>query len=329
MLIEQPLKGGIIGCGFFAQFHIDAWRRMPGVEIVAAADPDLARARNFAEKIYATAEEMLDAERLDFVDIATRPELHLPLVRLAAERRVPAICQKPMAPDWQQAVQMVDAVEGAGVPFMIHENWRWQPWYRFVHRQIQGGAIGKPISYYFRTRKKDGLGPEPYTAQPYFRIMPRLLIYETLVHHIDTARFLFGDIAEIFARIRRANPLIKGEDTVHLITAHQSALTGIIDGNRFCEPVPTGPVLGEATFEGEDAVLYVMGNGDVYREDDRIYTARDSGYRGDSVLATQQHFIDGLRTGAPFESSAREYLKTVRVVEAAYQSAAEGRTIAV
>jgi len=327
MPTQEPLRGGLIGCGFFAQFHIDAWRRMSGVEIVAAADPDLNRAAAFAPKTYSSAEEMLDSEHLDFVDIATRPELHVPLVRLAAERRIAAICQKPIAPTWEQAVHLVEAAERAPIPLMIHENWRWQPWYRFVRSQIDSGFIGRPVTYSFRARKKDGLGSEPYTAQPYFRIMPRLLIYETLVHHIDTARFLFGDVTDVFARTRRANPLIQGEDVAHLVLTHNNGLTGVIDGNRFCEPVPTGPVLGEATFEGEEAVLYVMGNGDVYREDQRVYEAHDSGYRGDSVRATQQHFIDCLRSGTPFESSGREYLKTFRAVEAAYQSAASRQVV--
>src|SRR6266480_3566852 len=130
MNLIATLRGGIVGCGFFAQFHIDAWRRMPGVELAAAADPDLARARQAAPRAYSTAEEMFESERLDFVDIATRPDSHLPLVRLAASRKIPAICQKPMAPTWADALAMVDAADSAGIPLMIHENWRWQPWYR-------------------------------------------------------------------------------------------------------------------------------------------------------------------------------------------------------
>src|SRR5260370_14522176 len=72
------LKGGIIGCGFFAERHIEAWRRIRDVEIVAAADPRLDRAGRFADRVYSTAEELLDRERLDFVDIVTRAETHLP-----------------------------------------------------------------------------------------------------------------------------------------------------------------------------------------------------------------------------------------------------------
>src|SRR5260370_3425149 len=136
------LRGGIIGCGFFAQFHIEAWRRMRGVELAAAADPDLARARQAASRAYATAAEMLDAERLDFVDIATRPDSHLQLVRLAAGRKIPAICQKPMAPTWADAVAMVDAAQSAGIPLMIHENWPWPPWDRAANGMLDRAEIG-------------------------------------------------------------------------------------------------------------------------------------------------------------------------------------------
>jgi predicted dehydrogenase len=328
MTSSSPLRGAIIGCGFFAQFHIDAWRRMPDVELAAAVDPDLDRARKAAARAYSTAEEMFDAERLDFVDIATRPDTHAALVRLAASRKVPVICQKPMAPSWADATGMVEAAEAAGIPFMIHENWRWQPWYRAAKSFIERGAIRRPINYWFRTRRNDGGGPAPYSHQPYFAQMPRLLIYETLVHHIDTARFLFGDLISIYAQARRRNPLIAGEDQA-LLTLTHADISGIIDGHRFLDPDPDGPAMGEACVEGESGVLRILATGDVFRGSEKVWTNDvQTGYRGDSVRATQRHFIDGLRFGAPFESGGREYLKTFRAVEAAYESVTERRAIA-
>ncbi len=206
------LRGVIAGCGFFGQFHIEGWRRIPEASLVAACDPDLARAQAAAPAAYADFEQMLDEVKPDFVDIATRPELHLPMVRAAAERKIAIVCQKPMAPSWADCVEMVRCVEAAGVPFMIHENWRWQAWYRIIGEQVRSGSMGAPVTYTFRTRKRDGVGPEPYVLQPYFRVMPRLLLFETLVHHIDTARFLFGDLRTIYAQLRRVNPVIQGED---------------------------------------------------------------------------------------------------------------------
>jgi predicted dehydrogenase len=304
---------------------------MPGVQIVAAADPDLDRARKTAARAYPSVDEMLEREQLDFLDIATRPECHLPLVRLAAARKLPAICQKPMAPTWSDAIAMVEAAEGAGIPLMIHENWRWQPWYRQAGRLIAAGAIGRPVSYTFRTRQRDGLGELPYPNQPYFRQMPKLLIHETLVHHIDTARFLFGEIRAVTAHARRVNPIIQGEDQALMLLTHENALEGIIDGHRFSTPEPAGPAMGEAWFEGDEAVLHVLSTGDLYLGAEKVWRNEvTAGYKGDSVRATQQHFLDCLAGNAPFESGGREYLeKTFAVVEAAYRSIAHQRSVAI
>jgi predicted dehydrogenase len=325
---SKPLRGGLIGCGFFSQFHLEAWRRMPEVELVAASDLDLDRARAAAPHAYASPEEMLDREELDFVDIVTRPESHLSLVRLAVRHRVAAICQKPMAPNWEECVAIADEADHSGVRVMMHENWRWQRWYREAQRLIAAGAIGRPYAYRFRTCKRDGLGPEPYPDQPYFRNYSRLLIYETLVHHLDTARFLFGDVTSVYATMRRNNPVIAGEDQVHIILRHNSGLLGNIDGNRIHDTDPPGPVLGETWFEGEDAILHVHPTGNLFLGGRRVWqNTTTQGYRGESILDTQRHFIDCLCSGEPFETGARDYLNTVALVEAAYLSAQSNRAV--
>ena len=318
----------MVGCGYFGQIQLEAWRRMPEVEMVAACDLNVERARSAAPHAYARAEEMLERERLDFVDIATRVEAHPELLRLATARKLPVICQKPLAPNWDEAVAMVHEAEAAGIPFMVHENWRWQPWYRAAKESIERGDIGQPLGYWFRTRHRDGLGPAPYPKQSYFRQLSRFLIDEALVHHMDTARFLFGDVAAICAQTRRVNPAIRAEDQAILILRHDDGLLGSIDGHRFLNPEPDGPALGEAAFEGDRGVIYVSATGDVYQGTRKIWANEvQEGYRGDSVRATQQHFIRCLQTGEPFESGGREYLKTVAAVEAAYRSVAEQRTV--
>jgi len=78
---------------------------------------------------------MFRNEKLDFVDIITHPATHAQFVYLAAKYKVPVICQKPMAPDYETCKAMVSVCRDGGVPFMIHENFRWQPANRGV-RQI-------------------------------------------------------------------------------------------------------------------------------------------------------------------------------------------------
>ena len=325
----MSLKGGLIGCGFFGAIQREAWGRMAGVEIVAACDLNRKLAAQMALDAYVSAEEMLGRERLDFVDIATRPDSHLALVRLAVEHQVPVICQKPMAASWPEALEMVRVAESAGVPLMIHENWRWQPWYRAAKKMIERGDIGSPLAYWFRIRKRDGQGPAPYAHQPYFREMPRLLIYETLVHQVDTARFLVGEIASVCAQARRVNPVIQGEDLACLLLAHENQAQGVIDGHRFLDPDPDGPAMGEAVFEGERGRLRILATGDIFLGAEPVWTNQvGEGYRGDSVRATQEHFIECLAVDRPFESGGREYLGTFGAVEAAYRSIAEGRRVA-
>lgn len=328
--MPDQLRGAVIGCGFFSQFHIDAWRRMEDVQIVAAVDPDLSRARAVAPRAYPDAESLLAREELDFVDVVTRPATHLPYIRLFTARGIPLICQKPMAMDMGEAREIVEIAERTRVPLMFHENWRWQPWYRETRRLLGEGAVGQVLAYSFRFRRGDGLGPAPFPAQPYFKEMPRLLIYEAVVHPIDTSRFLFGEIREITARIHRANPVIAGEDRCVLIQGHDRGMLGVIDGHRYRDAIPDGPAMGDVWIEGDAAALWVGANGEIRLDGRPIWAPGNlPGYKGDSVLATQRHFVDCLRAGAPFESSATDYIRTFTAVDAAYESAAQGRTITI
>jgi D-apiose dehydrogenase len=326
--MSVKLKGAMIGCGWFAENHRQAWLRIPEVEIVAAADLRLDRAQRFATRAYTSAEQMLDCEQLDFVDIATHAASHLHMVSLACQKGIPVICQKPIAPDWAAAIEIVNAADAAGVRLMIHENWRWQPWYRVAHDMIARGDIGAPIGYGFRFRRRDGLGEEPYTEQAYFRQEPRLIIQVTLVHHIDTARFLFGEIDSVYAQASRRNPRIAAEDQAILTLTHKSGTHGWIDGHRFLDPNPDGPAMGDAFFEGELGTLLIRATGDLYRENVLVWKNEvTAGRLGDSVRATLAHFISCLKDGTPFESEGRSYLRTFAAVEAAYRSLSERRCV--
>jgi predicted dehydrogenase len=102
----------MIGAGYFAQLHAEAWSRIPGTKIVAVADLAPDKAQQFAARwqivrAYAVVEETLEKEKPDFVDIVTRPESYLALVKFAAERGLQITCQKPMATTWEECLGMV------------------------------------------------------------------------------------------------------------------------------------------------------------------------------------------------------------------------------
>jgi predicted dehydrogenase len=104
------LRAGLIGCGFYASNHLNAWRELKEeVELAAVCDlePEKSRAAAAAFGVpswYTDAAVMMEEERLDFVDIVTTMPAHNPLVLLAARHRLPAIVQKPFAlPWWRRA----------------------------------------------------------------------------------------------------------------------------------------------------------------------------------------------------------------------------------
>jgi predicted dehydrogenase len=86
--------------------------------------------------------------------------------------------------------------------------------------------------------------------------------------------------------------------------------------------------MGDAFFEGELGVISILATGDVYRNNVLVWKNDVTvGRLGDSVRATQAHFISCLKDGSPFESAGRSYLRTFAAVQAAYRSAAEGRRV--
>jgi len=329
----------LIGCGYFAQFHREAWARLP-VEVVALCDADGAKAeaasREFAAaRAFTEAEAMLDAARPEIVDIVTPPGTHRDLVALCAARGIPAICQKPLAPDWETALAIVEGSEAAGHTLIVHENFRFMPWFM----EAAHGAIGEPLDISFRLRSGDGQGPDAYLSrQPYFRSMPRFLVHETIIHLIDVFRMLFGEVAGVFARLRRLNPAIVGEDAATVLFAFADPRRqGIVDGNRLVDHPSDDPRMtnGVLLVEGTGGQLRLDGHGRLFlrphrgEEREHAYPWDRRGYGGDCVLRQCAAALAHLRDGAPVPNLARAWLRNMEIEEAIYRSAAEGRFVTV
>ena len=87
-------------------------------------------------------ERLLREVRPDFIDVITHPDTHAHFVETAAAHGIPVVCQKPMAPSLAEAEQMVRDCREAGVPFIVHENMRWQAPIRQVKRLLETDAEG-------------------------------------------------------------------------------------------------------------------------------------------------------------------------------------------
>jgi len=119
----------LVGAGFWERYQLAAWREAGGVECVGIYNRTLSKAQALANEFGVNTtsdnvEELMDNLQPDFVDTVTDVPTHPTYVSLAAERRIAAICQKPMAPTLAAAEEMVGECRRAGVPLLVHENWR-------------------------------------------------------------------------------------------------------------------------------------------------------------------------------------------------------------
>ena len=332
----------IVGCGYFAQFHHDAWSRMPGARVVGVCDRDLAKARTAVAAHHPDAEVFDDPRRMlaelspDLVDIVTPPATHADLVAACAAAGADVICQKPMAPTTAEAEAFVRAAEDAGIRFAVHEIFRFQPWHLEARRLTEGAAPGALHSVAFRLRPGDGQGPDAYLSrQPYFQTMPRFLVFETGVHFIDTFRMLMGEPVSVYARLRRLNPALSGEDAGYILLDFESGATGMLDGNRLNDHVAdnTRLTMGEMWLEGDRGVLRLDGFGRLFlkphggAEAEHGYAWEPRGFAGDCVLATNRHIVEAWRDGRAAVNEGRDYLRNVGLVEAVYRSHETGRRL--
>jgi D-apiose dehydrogenase len=331
----KRLRVAGVGAGYFSQFHLQGWRGIADAELVGWADRDVSRVKGVAA--YPSLEALLEKTKPDVVDIVTPPQTHLELVRVAAARGLPVICQKPLAPTYEEAVAVVDAAERAGIPLVVHENFRWQPWYREAKRLIEANHFGTLHSVSFRLRPGDGQGPRAYLdRQPYFQNMPRLLVHETAIHWIDTFRFLMGEVRTVFAALKKRNPILAGEDSGYLVFDFASGATGLFDGNRLNDHVAQNPrrTMGEMWLEGERGVLRLDGEARLWwkphgkpEAEHRFDRGPDDAFGGGCCGALQAHVVRGLLEKAPLENLGKNYLANLRIEEAVYRSSAEGRKV--
>lgn len=338
----KPLKGVAVGAGYFSQFHFEAWTRIPEVELVAICDLDELKAKQLAQyygvpRYYSEVTEMLDKEQPDFIDIITPPAFHMYICQQAIERGIAIICQKPLVPTLAEAEALLKTAKAAQARFMVHENFRFQPWFREIRTILERGLVGDQMhSINFRMRTGDGWPEDAYLSrQPYFRTMPRLLIYETGIHYVDVFRYLFGEVSSVFAHLRRLNPAIAGEDCGIVLFQFANGATGILDANRYNEADAEDPryTFGELLLEANGGSLRLDMEGRIRIQPlgrpsyEHEYVHHKRNFAGDCVYATQRHFVESLLQGKPFETDLEDYLHNLRLQELIYSSALQGKLL--
>jgi predicted dehydrogenase len=335
------LKCAVFGTGFWSLYQIPAWLEVGGVEIVAAYNRTRARAEAVASRfgiprVYDDPEALLRNERLDFIDIITEVPAHEPLVLLAAQYRVPVICQKPMASSYASAQRMVSACQAAGIPFFVHENYRWQAPMRAARALVEAGRLGRV----FRGRFQfvHALPDFAWENQPLLKQLQNLVIADQGSHQLDLARFFMGEARSVYCQHLRVREDIRGEDVASISLQMENAIANV---ELTFVTRTQGRHFPEATFflEGTLGTLELLPDFWLHLTTDAgtlinrhappRYPWADPAYDVNyaSMVPLHQDFLRAFRTGEPPENTGADNLKTMQLVYSAYESAARNQVV--
>ncbi|MCB1385557.1 MAG: Gfo/Idh/MocA family oxidoreductase [Nitratireductor sp.] len=321
----------LAGAGMISLHHLRAWRSVADrVRVVGIFDPDPSRAKTRAGEfdiptVYPDPEALLGDAAVDIVDVASPRATHAFWVRRAVAGGKAVLCQKPLAPDLEQALSLADEIGDAVV--MVHENWRFRPWYRETKAWIESGELGE-IQSVAMTMHTAGLLPDEHgqrpalLRQPFFQELDRLMIAEILIHHLDVLRYLAGEMKVVAARTRSGMPVVPGEVAACIMMETASGAPATVTGSIAAAGFPPrGSDKLEITgsrasirFDGEKLHLLSPRTPRLVEYDPA------DGYQAsfDNVMA---HFVDRLDRGLGFETSVADNLETLRLVEDAYRCA--------
>jgi len=331
--LKKALKFGVLGCGFWSRFQISAWKELDDVELIALYNRTRSKAEKFADdfgvpKVYDTPEELMADTEIDFVDVITDVAVHAELVHLAAKYKKPVICQKPMALFLDEGKGMVEACAKAGIPFMVHENWRWQTPIRKVREILDTGIIGQP----FRCNLYWCNGFPVFDNQPFLANIEQLIIADLGIHILDTARFLFGEAQSLCCHTTRVNKNVKGEDAATIMMQMgnvtcivQVSYSSILENDPFPQTL--------ALIEGDKGSIELCRDYLVkvttkdgtqsFRVPPPKYSWVNPAYEvvQTSIVSTNAHWLECFRSGKEPETSGADNLKTLQLVYSAYESA--------
>ncbi|MGI8807265.1 MAG: Gfo/Idh/MocA family protein [Acidimicrobiales bacterium] len=346
---------GFVGLGFAASaLHLPALRSVPGARLIGGVDPDPARRRAWssldAGPSFATLDELLTHERPDVVVVAAPPAFHAEMCIRALDAGADVLCEKPFVETSAQAEEVLLAATRAGRRIAVNHEFRYMPIFSAVADAIGGPRTGRAV--FVSCVQFMDLAPwdEPV---PWRAAMPQRSLFEAGVHLIDLMHLVTGRLPESVSAHTSAG--ISGDrtaDAIHLVTLdYGDGVLAQITIDRLCKAgtryvdlqVDCEHESLRASYGGRALVRVGLKRGEraglqvefgfeglawaqrgmrrrVLGRNPRHSTARATG-------ALYRDTLEAWRNGTDPPSSGRAAADTLRIVEAAYRSAASGERL--
>lgn len=320
----QDIRIAIVGAGLMGADHVQRLaQRTVGASVSAVVDIDRERAQAAAgftsgAHTFSSVEELIDADAADAVVLATPGFLHEEALAQFLEARLPVMCEKPLTPDPQSSLRIVEAEVASGqrliqVGFMR----RFDAGYRKLKRIIDAGTYGNLMMLHHQHRNASV--PPTFTNE--------MVIHDSVVHEFDAVRFFSGEeITNVSVRTGRRT--VNGTEHVNdpqLVTIQTTS--GLLANVEIFVSAKLGyQVLTQAVFEegvvkiGESTAETVITEATAGRAIDKTFHTRFL----DAYDEELQQWVDSVASGVPIGPSAWDGYATAAVCGAGVQAQHSG-----
>lgn len=329
----MALKVVVAGMGSRGRDWVREIRAAPAYELAGCSDidqyilQDASGALNIPQQsCFPDLQEAIEQTNCDAVVVATSADCHTEACSVALAKRIAVLVEKPFTVSLKDAVALVSLAERQGVPILVAQNFRYMRAFRTVKRLISDGALGRI-----------GIVTCQYFAPPHqmaasLAALQNSVLWGMSVHHLDALRYVLGKEVNGVAAESFTLPwgkLPPGASLQVLLTfadETRASYTATYEssGHQFFER-------GQefyARFVGERATLHVFQRWLILCENGKLPRLVRRGAR---TLTEERIILDqferALTTGVEPDSSGRDNLQTMAVVEACLRSASERRWI--
>lgn len=338
-------KVGLIGCGGMAAAYRELYTKIPGVELDYVVALTEEEARETAEllgvKHYsAKYEDCLNSD-VDIVDISTPNHLHKEQFVAAVKAGKHVLLQKPIAPNLEDALEILEVSRQADVKTGMFMSKRGIPAHHEMKKMIEAGLIGEVVSVHARVayiRKADAAGGDGWRSS--LEMTGGGALIQLGIHDYDLLQWMLGErITAVTAfSDNRMSPHIGGDDLTQSMVRFESGIMGIVEScycstQRFLNIYGTEGILSYA-----NGRLMVKG-AKSYKSETVVYDQPGAEmsyelpfggrflYRTDNPYEQHIGFVQAVMKDKEVPVSIYEGYQTLQVVKAAYESARTGKTI--
>ncbi|MEQ6901841.1 Gfo/Idh/MocA family oxidoreductase [Nocardioides sp. YIM 152588] len=323
----SDLRIGVVGAGLMGADHILRIRdRIAGATVTAVIDPDAAKAEAAAatvpgSTVFASLPEAISAGAMDAVLIATPGRFHLDDLLAVIAAGLPTLCEKPLVPDAESALKVVDAEVAGGrrliqVGFMRRFDAGYMELRDIIHERPYGELLA------LRCAHRNPSVPESYTNE--------MLVNDSLVHEIDVVRFLTDSpivAFEVKHLKRNTNNFEHLQDPILAFLETETGVVADVEMNvsvRFGYQVKT-----EAVFESGIAEIGRTAGTTVWH--DGAYSGREHASfktRFAAAFETElQRWVDAARNGGTDGPSAWDGYLVAAACAAGVESLTTGQRV--